>query len=105
MSYSLKGSISFQIYLNFFHLIKKYRHIILPPDLAKIIPKRHLLTETEWRNIGIQQSPGWVHYMRHLPEPHILLFRRKKTHPVPSDFGRHQQMLEQDNRDLNFDME
>ena len=36
-----------------------------------------------------------VHYMRHLPEPHILLFRRKKAHPIPSDFGRHQQMLEQ----------
>lgn len=36
------------------------------------------MTETEWRNLGVQQSPGWVHYMFHTPEPHVLLFRRKK---------------------------
>nr|AGH55829.1 CksA [Brachionus calyciflorus] len=58
----------------------EYRHVILPVDLAKIIPKAHLLTETEWRNLGIQQSPGWIHYMYHQPA---------KNHPVPSDFGRH----------------
>lgn len=32
----------------------------------------------EWRNLGIQQSRGWVHYEVHKPEPHILLFRRPK---------------------------
>lgn len=37
------------------------------------------MTETEWRNLGVQQSPGWVHYMVHAPEPHVLLFRR----PLP----------------------
>jgi hypothetical protein len=25
------------------------------------------MTETEWRNLGVQQSPGWVHYMMHTP--------------------------------------
>ena len=30
---------------------------------------------------GVQQSRGWVHYMRHQPEPHILLFKREKTQP------------------------
>nr|CAH7738759.1 unnamed protein product [Callosobruchus chinensis] len=34
------------------------------------------MTESEWRNLGVQQSPGWVHYMLHTPEPHVLLFRR-----------------------------
>ena len=29
------------------------------PKLARILPNTHLLTETEWRNIGIQQSPGY----------------------------------------------
>ncbi|KAJ8316121.1 hypothetical protein KUTeg_006135 [Tegillarca granosa] len=43
------------------------RHVILPPDIAKLVPKNHLMTETEWRNIGVQQSPGWVHYMVHTP--------------------------------------
>ncbi|XP_069115481.1 cyclin-dependent kinases regulatory subunit-like [Argopecten irradians] len=57
----------------------EYRHVILPPDIAKLVPKNHLMTETEWRNIGVQQSPGWIHYMVHSPEPHVLLFRR----PVP----------------------
>ena len=37
------------------------------------------MTETEWRNLGVQQSPGWVHYMFHTPEPHVLLFRRRKS--------------------------
>ncbi|PAA58092.1 hypothetical protein BOX15_Mlig015387g1 [Macrostomum lignano] len=34
------------------------------------------MTEDEWRGIGIQQSEGWVNYMVHQPEPHIILFRR-----------------------------
>jgi cyclin-dependent kinase regulatory subunit CKS1 len=34
------------------------------------------MNETEWRNIGVQQSKGWIHYMIYQPEPHILLFRR-----------------------------
>ncbi|PNF31753.1 putative cyclin-dependent kinases regulatory subunit [Cryptotermes secundus] len=57
----------------------EYRHVILPPDIAKHVPKSHLMTETEWRNLGVQQSPGWVHYMMHSPEPHVLLFRRVHT--------------------------
>ena len=40
------------------------------------MPKNRLLSESEWRGIGVQQSRGWVHYAIHRPEPHILLFRR-----------------------------
>ncbi|TRZ11395.1 hypothetical protein HGM15179_015704 [Zosterops borbonicus] len=57
----------------------EYRHVMLPKDIAKLVPKTHLLSESEWRNLGVQQSQGWVHYMIHEPEPHILLFRR----PLP----------------------
>ncbi|NXG72769.1 CKS1 protein, partial [Baryphthengus martii] len=79
----------------------EYRHVMLPRDIAKLVPKSHLLSESEWRNLGVQQSQGWVHYMIHEPgepreggrrpggpgltppvsssEPHILLFRR----PLP----------------------
>uniref|UniRef100_A0A915J9M5 Cyclin-dependent kinases regulatory subunit n=2 Tax=Romanomermis culicivorax TaxID=13658 RepID=A0A915J9M5_ROMCU len=42
-------------------------NIILPKDFAVHIPRTHLLTETEWRNLGILQSPGWVHYCTHGP--------------------------------------
>jgi cyclin-dependent kinase regulatory subunit CKS1 len=51
-------------------------HVILPKDVAKTLPKSRLLTEQEWRGIGVQQSRGWQHYAIHRPEPHILLFRR-----------------------------
>uniref|UniRef100_A0A8C6VMJ5 Cyclin-dependent kinases regulatory subunit n=1 Tax=Naja naja TaxID=35670 RepID=A0A8C6VMJ5_NAJNA len=57
----------------------EYRHVMLPKDIAKLVPKTHLMSESEWRNLGVQQSRGWVHYMIHEPEPYILLFRR----PLP----------------------
>jgi cyclin-dependent kinase regulatory subunit CKS1 len=44
----------------------------------KIQTKGKLLTEAEWRELGLQQSRGWIHYEIHKPEPHILLFRRAK---------------------------
>ncbi|XP_067832153.1 cyclin-dependent kinases regulatory subunit 1-like isoform X1 [Heptranchias perlo] len=56
-----------------------HSHVMLPKKIAKLVPKTHLMSETEWRNLGVQQSPGWIHYMIHEPEPHILLFRR----PLP----------------------
>lgn len=60
----------------------RHRHVILPADLSRAVPRAHLMSETEWRNLGVQQSPGWVHYMLHAPEPHVLLFRRPRP---PSD--------------------
>ncbi|XP_055853483.1 cyclin-dependent kinases regulatory subunit [Episyrphus balteatus] len=69
----------------YFDDIYEYRHVILPQDLTRLVPKTHLMTETEWRNLGVQQSPGWVHYMMHAPEPHVILFRRPRTDlPVSS---------------------
>ncbi|XP_011696942.1 PREDICTED: cyclin-dependent kinases regulatory subunit [Wasmannia auropunctata] len=60
----------------------EYRHVVLPKEMVKLVPRTHLLSEQEWRAIGIQQSQGWVHYMIHDPEPHILLFKRKITTPM-----------------------
>ncbi|XP_053196193.1 cyclin-dependent kinases regulatory subunit 2-like [Scomber japonicus] len=57
----------------------EYRHVVLPQEMAKCIPTSHLMSEDEWRRLGVQQSQGWIHYMIHEPEPHILLFRR----PIP----------------------
>ena len=54
----------------------EYRHVLLPKSIYKSMPKGRLLTENEWRSLGVQQSRGWVHYEIHKPEPHILLFRR-----------------------------
>lgn len=43
------------------------RHVILPKDIAKLVPSTHLMAESEWRGIGVQQSQGWQHYMMHNP--------------------------------------
>lgn len=60
----------------------EYRHVILPKEVVRKIPsKGKLLSENEWRALGIQQSRGWEHYEVHKPEPHILLFRR----PIGTD--------------------
>ena len=61
--------------------IYEYRHVILPTDAARLCPKNKLLSESEWRQLGVQQSRGWEHYAVHKPEPHVLLFRR----PVGTD--------------------
>ncbi|EAU88743.2 cyclin-dependent kinase regulatory subunit [Coprinopsis cinerea okayama7 len=72
----------------------EYRHVILPKQLLKMIPKEYfnpdesgtlrLLAEHEWRGIGITQSLGWEHYEVHAPEPHVLLFRRAKNYVPPT---------------------
>ena len=40
---------------------------MLPKELSKLVPKDHLMSETEWRSIGVQQSRGWQHYLMHDP--------------------------------------
>ena len=40
---------------------------MLPKEIAKLVPKTHLMSESEWRSIGVQQSQGWIHYMKHDP--------------------------------------
>ena len=33
--------------------------MVLPQDIAKRLPKDKLLSEPEWRALGVQQSRGW----------------------------------------------
>eukprot|EP00994_Dinema_validum_P003263 NODE_1751_length_854_cov_40.140373_g1380_i0.p1 GENE.NODE_1751_length_854_cov_40.140373_g1380_i0~~NODE_1751_length_854_cov_40.140373_g1380_i0.p1 ORF type:complete len:132 (-),score=21.25 NODE_1751_length_854_cov_40.140373_g1380_i0:368-763(-) len=68
----------------------EYRHVILPKPLSKLIPKDKLLSENEWRSMGIQQSLGWEVYMTHRPEPHILLFKRSKNFDPQAAQKKHQ---------------
>lgn len=55
----------------------EYKHVILNKELFEKLPKYKLLSEAEWRAIGITQTKGWIHYTFFKPEPHVLLFRRK----------------------------
>ena len=77
----------------------EYRHVLLPKDIYKKIPRNRLLDEMEWRSIGVTQSRGWVHYEIHKPEPFILLFRRPigtdaQTGLPPADFEQRKQQIE-----------
>ncbi|CEM21193.1 unnamed protein product [Vitrella brassicaformis CCMP3155] len=60
----------------------EYRHVILNKQKARQYAKiqaesgQPLLTEPQWRSLGVTQSRGWIHYEVYKPEPHILLFRR-----------------------------
>lgn len=45
--------------------------------MSKLIPKTHLMTETEWRNLGIQMTSGWVHYMRYDPGMRHIIYNIK----------------------------
>ena len=62
----------------------EYRHVIMPKELAKTLPRSTLMSEQEWRNAGIQMSRGWQHFMIHRPERHIFLFRRPLGTDPPS---------------------
>ena len=68
--------------------VYEYKHVILPKEIYMAMTKSKLLTEPEWRALGINQTKGWAHYSIHKPEPHILLFRRPigvnpKTGEIP----------------------
>ncbi|KAF9316481.1 hypothetical protein BG003_001899 [Podila horticola] len=66
----------------------EYRNVILPKTMFQWLPRHYfvnldtagytlkLLSESQWRAIGLQMSQGWEHYMQHAPEPHIMPFRR-----------------------------
>ena len=42
----------------------EYRHVFLTLKMYQRLPKNNkLLTEKEWRTLGVMQSPGWEHYM------------------------------------------
>ena len=58
---TLQCTVLFEICVSFL------RHVILPKELAELVPRTHLMTESEWRNLGVQQSPGWIHYLIHAP--------------------------------------
>ncbi|CAD7677445.1 unnamed protein product [Nyctereutes procyonoides] len=73
--------LSYTLYSIF--MVQEYLDVILFYFLYmdQTSTETHLMSEEEQRRLGVQQSLGWVHYMIHEPEPHILLFRR----PLPKE--------------------
>lgn len=61
----------------------EYRHVILPHETTKerenverLRKIDRLLSEGEWRMLGLQMSSGWTHFGYFGAEPYVLLFRR-----------------------------
>lgn len=50
----------------------KYRHVVLPPDVSKILLKNQTISESEWHTIGKQQSCRKVYYDIHHRRPQVL---------------------------------
>jgi cyclin-dependent kinase regulatory subunit CKS1 len=64
--------------------VYEYRHVHLPQSVSEGLTG-FLMSEDEWRRLGVRMSPGWEHYAYHNPEPHILLFRRLLVHTHATD--------------------
>ena len=52
------------------------RHVILPKEIAVKVPKR-LMSEQEWRSLGVQMSQGWENFMRHAPGKSLSFIAQK----------------------------
>ena len=51
----------------------------MPKHVSKNAPKARLLSESEWRGLGVQQSRGWVHYAIHRRAPRRRSRRRNSA--------------------------
>ncbi|VDK24190.1 unnamed protein product [Taenia asiatica] len=64
--------------------VYEYRLAHLPKHLAKRVPRYRLMSESEWRALGIQLPGNWEHYSIYPPEPHVILLRRPLADASPS---------------------
>ena len=63
----------------------EYRHVILPREVAKKLPKpMRILTEQEWRQLGVTQSRGWYTAPHPIqPTPHTAHAEHVPRPPPP----------------------
>ena len=54
----------------------EYTNVEIPEEAGVLLPKR-LLSEEEWRRLGINLGSDWEHYAIYPPKPHVLFFRTR----------------------------
>lgn len=54
----------------------EYTHVILPKSYLQRISNQ-VMSENEWRSLGISLGTAWENFMIFKPERHVILFRRK----------------------------
>lgn len=57
----------------------EYKHVVLTEQVTKRLPRSRLIRPEEYPMLGIQQTPGWIHYFSLPHERHILMFKRPRT--------------------------
>lgn len=55
----------------------EYRCVVLPSSLHCRLSFKVLLTEPEWRKLGLQMSPGWEH-VAYYRSTATMMFRRQR---------------------------
>ncbi|CAG8571138.1 5760_t:CDS:2, partial [Dentiscutata heterogama] len=83
--------------------LHEYRHVTLPKQLVQYVPLDRLMSEEEWRSLGVKQSPGWEHYMIHAPEPHILLFKRERDYQLKYGIPQPEEELVEQDENVQYD--
>ena len=73
----------------------EYRNVSLPRELYKKIRGKGILSEIEWRSLGVAQSRGWAHYAVFKPEPYILLFRKTREESTRPSSNSNEMEIEQ----------
>jgi len=54
-----------------------YRNVRLTKDVFKKIPQKgKIMTEEQWRSLGIKGSKGWQHYCIYHPELSVIMLRK-----------------------------
>lgn len=69
-----------------------HRHVSLPKPIAKHVPNE-LMTEEEWRSLGVKQSQGWEHYMIHSKCKYRTFVSGLVLFPCRSDSCKYMQVL------------
>mmetsp|Transcript_13808 Transcript_13808/g.14363 ORF Transcript_13808/g.14363 Transcript_13808/m.14363 type:complete len:88 (-) Transcript_13808:190-453(-) len=54
----------------------EYTSVILPKSSLNKIDEKKTMSYEKLKNLGVQISSNWIHYMVHEPEPHVILLRR-----------------------------
>lgn len=55
----------------------EYTSVLLPKEIVRKVEGKGLLTNKELNELGCELSKDWENYMKHDPEPHVVLLRRK----------------------------
>jgi len=64
---------NFQYSYKYEDQLYEYRLVEVPMRVGKIT---EVMSEPEWRRLGVTQNPDWIHYANYTPD-NVMIFRRE----------------------------